>query len=317
MGIFSSLFSSKKEDATADKEKDGQKNFDILKYDGIRAMQIHQIDYAIRCFSEALRIQSDFETMNYLANAYTMQHETESALEVVNEMLELEPDHVNTLLMRVNLLFLSDRDTDVLADTAHVIELDPENYLAYFMQAKGKRTAADQIGAIADLTRALAIKEDFADAYLLRSEILLSMQQGNEALVDAEEVIRLVPEEETAYLLRGRIHELLKDTEAALKDYQEALELNPFNENAYLLYGNLLLAEKRYDEAIAVYDEAIEHNEQFAKAYAERGRAKNEKGDKEGALSDLKTSIELNPEGEEAGKLGQANFDDMYKGGIF
>ena len=57
----------------------------------------------------------------------------------------------------------------------------------------------------------------------------------------------------------------------------------------------------------------------FAKAYSERGRAKNLKGDKEGALADLKKAIELNPEGAEAQKLeGQhTNFDDMYKGGDF
>ena len=34
----------------------------------------------------------------------------------------------------------------------------------------------------------------------------------------------------------------------------------------------------------------------FAKAYSERGRAKNLKGDKTGAFEDLKKSLELNPE---------------------
>ena len=49
------------------------------------------------------------------------------------------------------------------------------------------------------------------------------------------------------------------------------------------------------------------------------GGAKNLKGDKTGAFEDLKKSLELNPEGEEAQKMnGQhSNFDNMYKGGIF
>ena len=56
--------------------------------------------------------------------------------------------------------------------------------------------------------------------------------------------------------------------------------------------------------------------DQISKA---RGRAKNLKGDKTGAFEDLKKSLELNPEGEEAQKMnGQhSNFDNMYKGGIF
>ena len=58
---------------------------------------------------------------------------------------------------------------------------------------------------------------------------------------------------------------------------------------------------------------------EFAKAYAERGRAKNLKGDKEGAFSDLKKSIELNPESDEAKLMNgeHSNFDNLYKGGIY
>ena len=97
------------------------------------------------------------------------------------------------------------------------------------------------------------------------------------------------------------------------------LELNPFNDEAMLLVGQLLITQERLDEAITFFDEAIDLKPDFGKAYAERGRAKNLKGDKEGAFEDLKKSIELNPEGDEAQKLeGQhTNFNDMYKGGIF
>lgn len=89
-------------------------------------------------------------------------------------------------------------------------------------------------------------------------------------------------------------------------------DLNPFNEDACILKGSLLITKNLLDEAIVFFDEAIEIKPDFAKAYAERGRAKNLKGDKEGAFEDLKKSIELNPEGEEAKKFeGQhANFEN-------
>ena len=104
----------------------------------------------------------------------------------------------------------------------------------------------------------------------------------------------------------------LGDIEAANSDFQQVLDLNPFNEDACILSGQLLIEQKKYDEAIAT-------NPSFAKAYSERGRAKNLKGDKTGAFEDLKKSLELNPESEEAQKMnGQhSNFDNMYKGGIF
>ena len=318
--FFKSLFSSSKA-ATPEEEKskNDQKNFDILKYDGVRAQKIGQVAYAIKCFTEALKLQEDFETMTYLVAAYTTANKAEEALEVLNRMVELEPDHINTLLTRVNVLFMLDKDADVIVDCRHILELEATNHLAWFLMGKAKRTTSDPLGAIADLTKAIALKEDFTDAYLMRAQILLSMLQATEALPDVEKAITLAPEEETSYLLRGRIHEAMGNIDAAAADYQNVLELNPFNDEATLLVGQLLITQERLDEAITFFDEAIDLKPDFGKAYAERGRAKNLKGDKDGAFEDLKKSIELNPEGDEARKLeGQhTNFNDMYKGGIF
>ena len=52
MGIFSSLFGG-------NKKTEEEKNFDILKYDGIRAMRIGKLTYALKCFEEATAIQED------------------------------------------------------------------------------------------------------------------------------------------------------------------------------------------------------------------------------------------------------------------
>lgn len=83
--FFKSLFSSSKA-ATPEEEKskNDQKNFDILKYDGVRAQKIGQVAYAIKCFTEALKLQEDFETMTYLVAAYTTANKAEEALEVLN-----------------------------------------------------------------------------------------------------------------------------------------------------------------------------------------------------------------------------------------
>ena len=66
MGILSSLFSSSNKEETADdKQKEDIKNFDILKYDGIKALNMRKPDYAIRFLNEALKIQDDFECLRY------------------------------------------------------------------------------------------------------------------------------------------------------------------------------------------------------------------------------------------------------------
>lgn len=316
MGFFSSLFSSsKKEETQEDKQQNGQKNFDILKYDGVRALQIRQVKYAIRCFEEALNIQKDPETMTFLISAYNMAQDIESALETANELVDLEPENTNALLTRVNLLFMADRDSEAIPDCDRVIELEGENYLAWFLRAKARRATKDLAGAEADVTQAITLKEDFTDGYLLRSQLYLLMKKGQEALDDANKVIALVEEgEETAHLLRGQIYELLGDEDAATNEYQEVLALNPFNEEAYLLAAGQMISRQNYPEALALYDEAIEHNEQFARAYTNRAKLKQLMGDAAGAEQDQKIAAELDPEDEQK---DQADFGNLYKGGIF
>ena len=321
--FFSSLFSSsrtKGEMSEEEKDKNGQKNFEILKYDGVRALQCcGKAAYGIKCLEEALNLREDIETMSFLASGYTMTMQLDKALEVTSRMMELAPERVELRVSRINLLFMMDRDAEVPADCEAIIALEPENYLAYYLMAKAKKTTENQLGAIADLTKSIALKDDFAGSYMVRADILYHLGQGKEALADVDKAIELMPEEENGYLLRGEIYALLGQMQEAAADFDQVIELNPFNEEAMLLKGRLLIAEGKMDEAIAYFDELIESNPEMAKAYAERGRVKNIKGDKNGAFEDLKKSIELNPEGEEAQKFnGQhSNFDNLYNGGIF
>ena len=81
MGFFKSFFSGKPENPEAEKQKTAKKNFEIFKYDGMRAQRMGRADYAIKCFTEALAIEEDFETMGYLAQVYMQAGQTEEAAE--------------------------------------------------------------------------------------------------------------------------------------------------------------------------------------------------------------------------------------------
>jgi len=317
MGLFSSLFFSSKSEEDQQQKAD-RKNFDILKYDGVRAQRMGKLEYAAKCFTEALKIQKDFETMNYLMSACYMLNRHDEALEALNGMVSTGKELALTLLMRANLLFTMEKYAEAAADCKQVIELQPDHHIAYFQQAKSERMLGETTKAIEHLDKATGIKPDFAEGFAMRADINLAMGKGNDALLDVEKLIELTPEDETAYLLRGRCHELLGNVETALDDYRQAMELNPFNEEACLLAGRLMLSQKNYDEAITLFDEAIENNEKFANAYVARAYAKHQTGDHEGALADEEKAKELNPgEKGKAGETGENhNFDDLYKGNI-
>ena len=65
--FFKSFFSGKSETPESEKQKNDRKRFEIFKYDGLRAQRMGRPDYAVKCFTEALAIEEDFETMGYLS----------------------------------------------------------------------------------------------------------------------------------------------------------------------------------------------------------------------------------------------------------
>ena len=54
MGFFKRFFGGKSESSEDKKEDQSAKNFEVLKYDGVRAMHQGQMDYAIKCLTNAL-----------------------------------------------------------------------------------------------------------------------------------------------------------------------------------------------------------------------------------------------------------------------
>ena len=315
MGLFSSLFSSAKPEED-NKQKVSNQNFDLLKYDGIRALRINKPAYAMKCFAEALKIQHDLETMKYLMTAYNALDMSDEALETLDAMVATGEEQANTLLMRANFLYMNERYMEAAIDCEQIIEIEPNNLTAYFLLAKTEQNIGDLNKAICHLEKAINIKEDYMEGYILRADIYLTMERGNDALADVEKVIELVPEDETAYLLRARIYELLGNDEAALLDYQLVLDLNPFNEAAYMPAGRLLMAGEKYHDALALFNEATENIENFAEAYTARAIAKHQIGDHDGALIDEETAQTLNIDEIETPDENP-NFDNLYKGGIY
>lgn len=291
MGIFSSLFggNNKAEDR---KEKD----FDILKYDGIRAMNIGKLTYAIKCFEEATAIREDLETMQHQANAYIRVNRMEDARRLMERATELSPDRPIVFLSLASLCYMQEDYQAMDEACRKALALDGEDANIYFLSAKAAIGLGNGIQAIAMLTKAIVSDETFAEAYQLRAEVLWNMRQAKDASEDIEKLLSINPEDENALLLKAEILAATGNEEQAVKLMEEVISLNPFCEKAYLLKGSYLLAKKEYEQAIAVYDDALEINPNFAMAYHERGRVKLEKGDKQGSMEDMKRAIELAPE---------------------
>ncbi len=296
MGFIKSFFSGKSENLADEQQKNNQKNFEILKYDGLRAQRMGRLDYALKCFQEAIILQEDFETMGYLAQVYIQTSHLDEARQLLEKMAQMEPEQTAIYLYLANVCYMEE-DYPAMAEAAQkAIDTQADNATAHYLLGKADAGQGNDLMCIAHLTQAVTLKEDFAEARQFRAEVLFKMQQYKEAMEDIDVILKQAPEDENALLLRGKIKQATGSAEEAETDYRNVTELNPFNEQAFLCLGKLYISQKKLTEAIELLDEAIELNPNCAEAYHERGRAKLLNGDKEGSMEDMKKGLELNPE---------------------
>ena len=128
-------------------------------------------------------------------------------------------------------------------------------------------------------------------------------KQGNnkEAIADLDKAILSYPEFSLAYAKRGFLKQELGDNKGAINDFNVAIKIN-LNwsqtdiADAYYFRGTSKFNLEDYKGAITDYNEAILVQPESSLntfIYNERAIAKIILGDKQGAISDARTSIKL------------------------
>lgn len=261
MGFWNALFGGTDQSPEEEKKEQEAKNFDLLKYDGVKAMKMGQTDYSIRCFREALKLKDDLETHDYLSLALLRQGELDDALTELQTLSDAEPQNLNILLRMAQVAHMKE-DYDKMGDICErALQIDGDSPQVHFTYAQSYIGQQNTVGAIAMLTKAISLDENYADAYLLRGQTLLSMGDIAGAGADADWLLSKVDDHEDVLLLKAR-------TEGAK--------------------GNT-------NEAIAIYDKVVELNPFCIEAFQERGQLKFNNGDKNGAEADMQKVLELDP----------------------
>ena len=86
------LFSAGGHDEADEAKRQEERDFDLLKYDGIRAMRMGKTDYAERCFTRAIGLRRDPETLRHLAALYIGLGRYDEAIATLTTLAEAEPD---------------------------------------------------------------------------------------------------------------------------------------------------------------------------------------------------------------------------------
>ena len=262
MGFWNALFGGSQLTPEEEKKEQEEKKFDLMKYDGVKALKMGQPEYAVRCFTEALKVKEDLEVHDYLTQALLQQGDLDGAMTELKTLSEAEPENAQIQIRMAQVAYMLEDYAAMGEACAQAMRLEPENAQPYFYSAQARQGQQDMVGTIAMLTKAIALQADFADAYLLRAQTLLKMGDTSSADADVQWLLQHVADHEDILLLQARLE----------------------------------AAKGHTDEAISVYGRVIEVNPFCIEAFRERGQLKFNMGDKAGAEQDMQTVLELDPQ---------------------
>ncbi len=274
----------------------GQRDFETLRDDGVRALTMGELDYAARCLQAALDLKEDLTTAGYLAEVFLRRQEFDRAVPLLRQLAEKETDGIEVHLHLVEALGRCGAFEEMKQICDELLSAHAADPRVCYYAARAARGLHDDFAAIAFLTQAIVARPDFPGAQFLRATILADMGQFGEAQKDAELILAADGDNEDYLLLQVRILGALGRMEEAEQQALHLCQLNPFHREAVLLLGTLYEQPDRLDKALALYDETLDLLPDFAEVYKRRGGVKHRLHDDAGAAEDLKRSLELNPE---------------------
>ncbi len=212
------------------------------------------------------------------------------------------------------------------------IEINPNEYVAYFYRGVCKYSLKDNLGAELDLNSSMSAYNPLLyDAYHYRSLVKYRLGDYEGAVKDINHVIEgtannLDPElyveraffklsdqdfkgalgdcntalanhyaGENVYLCRGMAENALTHYDSALINYAIAIKLNPKDIDVYLRTGMTDYTLEKYTDAIIQYNKALKIDSASTFAYFNRSEAYIKLDSTKQALTDLNTVITFDP----------------------
>ena len=232
MNIFKKLFGGQK--TTEEVKQEKEKDFDMVKYDGVRALRMHQFDLAAKSLEHALQLNAeDLECRDYLSQAYISMGDLQKAYEQLQILSEAQTDNVAVLLRMADVAYMMENYTAMSEVCDKALHLDTSNLQTYLYYAKACRGLGEPIRAVAVLSLAIKLREDYYAAHLLRGTILLENHLLDDAAQDADYLFTHLEPNEDVLLLKARVLKAQEKMKEAEQVYGMVIEVNPFSLDAY------------------------------------------------------------------------------------
>jgi tetratricopeptide (TPR) repeat protein len=181
-----------------------------------------------------------------------------------------------------------------IGDYTIVLELTPNDHLAWYNRGLGYYNLGENDKADADYSACIRLNPNYINAYYNRGLARKRRGDGAGALADYNETIRRNPNYTNAYRARGIIYEDRGEWDKAKADYMRYLELGGL-EPEKIMGWIREIEDKMARIPITGELPMMDADGMTAKNYFDRAYDKHEAGDYEGAIADYTESLKLNP----------------------
>lgn len=242
MNIFKALFGGKEEQPEERKRNEDARNFDVLKYGGVRALRSNQAAYAVQCLTRALEIKDDLESRDYLSQAYLRTDDAPKAYEQLLILSKAQPENQQIYIRMAHVAYIMEDYVAMASACEKALLLENNAPEILYLYAKACIGQGETVKAVEYLTEAIQLKKDFGDAYLLRGEVLLADNALERADADVSFLMEKATENEDVLLLKARVERAKGNLQEAIAYYNKVSEVNPFRIEAYREAGEAKLA---------------------------------------------------------------------------
>ncbi|MEH2332133.1 tetratricopeptide repeat protein [Nostoc sp.] len=219
----------------------------------------------------------------------------EGAVEDFNHIIELEPQNALAYNRRGDAYYRLGDYEQAQADSSQAILLNPQDANAYFDRGFAFSELGKYKEAIADYTQAIKLNSKDAYPYYGRGLARAQLKDNKSAIEDFSKAIALKPQYTEAYLQRGILHRRLKQRLEAIQDFDKVIKINPSDAKAFYQRGLTQSINKQKDEAIKDYTDAININPKYIEAYLNRGDIYSDLGNQVEATEDYNTILQIDP----------------------
>ena len=202
-----------------------------------------------------------------LARAYDTQGKTDEALAACNNLLAHEPDQVNVLMLKADLLLKKEDTTSAIAAMEKAYSAVPSNRevsnrLAYqYAESKNSKAVA-----IADSLIGRDSLKFFAEPYYVKGMYYSNINNREKAIEQFDATIKQDHRFLNAYIEKGKILLDQKKTTAALKTFELANTITPSFPDAWYWMGRCLEILGQKEEAKLNYEKAFSLDKTFTEA---------------------------------------------------